>query len=168
MKTSNSIVNEEEFVLNKAKADFRVLINVTLLGICFTIFTFIVAIRPQLLTQNVFLTLQLACSIPFMTSSALARSKQGYTIRENKWDTFGYVTFILGYTFLINVVGLLLSYLISFNVGLIYFCVNAGLAVTYSAVDVSYDRHRLKGRAIKVVIFILLLVILGVLPALYY
>lgn len=157
---------DKEFLINKSKSDSRVLINVTLLGICFTLFTFIVTIKPELLNRNIYLTLQLVCAIPILMNSIFTRSKLGYTIQAKKWNDLGFITFLLGYSFLVNVVGILLISLISFKVGIIYFIVNIFSAIVYSYVDISYDKSRLRERLWKDGAFILLIIILGILPTL--
>ena len=115
---------ERELEVNKIKSEARIIINTSLLGICFTLFALIITIRPEILEDNFYLTLQLVCSIPLMLSSLLARSKMGYTKNARRWDVFGFVTFILSYTFLINVVGIFLISSISFFIGLIFFVIN--------------------------------------------
>ena len=99
-------------------------------------------------------------------SALFARSKLGYTIKARRWDNLGFFAFLLGYTFLINVVGILLISLISLKVGIIFFGVNILSPIVYSCVDISYDRNKLKERLLKDGFFILLVIILGILPAL--
>ncbi|HLC73947.1 MAG TPA: hypothetical protein VJH20_04905 [Candidatus Nanoarchaeia archaeon] len=155
---------DKSLFLNKSKSDSRVLINVTLLGICFTLFTLIITIKPELLQKNLNLTLQLVSAIPLFMASSFARSKLGYTKDANKWNNFGFTTFLIAYSFLINVVGILLISLTSILVGLIYFSVNIATSIGYSMTDIAYDRKRLTERIVKDLAFILIIIFLGILP----
>lgn len=151
--------------INQIKEDNRIRINVTLLGICFTLFTFLIAFNPPILKENIFLTLQLVCSIPLFMTSLLARTKASYTLGKSRWTNFGFITYIFAYAFLINVVGIFLISFISLLAGITFFGFNIVLALIYSALEISYDKSRLKERFFKDFIFILILVILGILPA---
>lgn len=159
---------EAELELNHKESESKNLVNVTLLGICFTIFTFILSIRPELLTKNYIIAVQLICSIPFLMSAILARSKSSYTIGVHKMQTFGYFTYVLGYTFLLNVIGLLTIYFISIQIGLIFFAVNILAALSYSVVSIVDGKSTWKRRLIKDLAFITIILILGVLPAFGY
>ena len=154
------------FLVNKTKEDNRIKMNVMLLGICFTMFTFLIAFNAELLKQNIFLTLQLVCSIPLFMTSLLARSKASYTLGRSRWTNFGFITYLLAYSFLINVVGIFLISFISVQIGIIFFILNMVLAVTYSFMEVSYDKLRIAERFVKDLVFVLILVLLGILPAL--
>jgi hypothetical protein len=99
-------------------------------------------------------------------SPLLARTKASYTPERNRWTNFGFITYLLAYAFLINVVGIFLISFISFFVGIIFFSANIVLAITYSIMEISYDTTRLKERLIKDLTFVIILVLLGILPAL--
>jgi len=157
---------DKQFLINHVKEDNRIKINVTLLGLCFTMFTFIAVFNLDLLKESLFLTLQLVCSIPLLMTSLLARSKASYTLGRNCWKKFGFLTYLLGYAFLINVVGIFLISFVSLFAGITFFIVNIILAMAYSFMEVSYDSARLKERFVKDLAFILILVLLGILPAL--
>ena len=157
---------DKEFELNKIKEESRLMINATLLGICFTAFTFLIALNVDLLKGNLLLTLQLVCSIPLFMTSLLARSKASYTLGRRGWKKLGFVTYLLGYAFLINVIGMFLISFIFLTVGLIFYVMNIGLAITYSTIEVIQDNFRFKERLVKDLTFILILVLLGILPSL--
>lgn len=156
---------KEDRELNQIKENNRIKINLALLGICFTLFTFLIAFNPELLKNNLFLTLQLVCSIPLFMTSILARTKSSYTQERKRWKSLGFITYLLGYAFLINVIGIFLIDFVTFSSGLIFFSVNIFLALTYSILEISYDSARLKERFFKDLAFILILVLLGILPA---
>jgi hypothetical protein len=149
----------------ESKEHNRILINITLLGICFTLFTFIVVFNQDLLKENLFLTLQLVCAIPLFMTSLLAKVKASYMFGKNRWATLGFETYLLAYAFLLNVVGIFLMLYVSYLAGIVFFIVNILSALTYSAVELSYDKSKFKERMMKDIYFILIIVLLGILPA---
>jgi hypothetical protein len=151
---------------NKLKANSRMLINNSLLGVCFALFTFIIAINPDLLKSNIFLASQLTLAIPFFLTSSFARSKLAYTKKPVKWDRYGFICFILAYTFLINVVGILLSTLVSLGIGLTFFGVCILSDLVYSYMDLSEKKDRIKSQIYKDIMFILIILVGGILPSL--
>ena len=155
---------DELSISNKAK--LRLDINRTLLAICFTLFTFIVAISPSLLKDNILIALQLTLAIPLLTSSLFSRSKITYAKNKKVWDRYGFITFLIAYSFLINIVGIFLSTITTIEIGLTFFGINIFLALIYSVIDVSEDKNKLKSRIIKDLSFILLIIFLGILPSL--
>lgn len=158
-------MEKESYVLNKDKAAFRISINLTLLGIAFTLFGLTINLKPELLFNSIFLTYQLVLSIPFLISSILARTKMPYG-NFKKWDRFGFITFIIGYSALINSVGLILSNFVSNQVSIIFFLANVLLAVIYSIVQVSCERNTLVQRIYQDLIFVILITLFGILPVL--
>lgn len=156
--------NKEEII--KSAAD-KVDVNLRLLGISFVIFTFIIVVNPQLLKNNILLALQLTLSIPLMMSSIFARQRLAQaTKRTREWYNYGFVTFILAYAFQINSIGIMLSYLLSIKIGLIFFLVNIINPITYSYMEVMDDNKKLKSRIYKDLLFISIIILLGVLPSL--
>jgi hypothetical protein len=151
-------------IQTKAKAKSE--INLWLLAIAFTLFTFIISVNPALVKNNIWLSLQLTLTIPLLSSSTFARTRQMHTKQPVAWDRYGFITFIVAYSFLVNVVGILLSTLVSKNIGLIFWGVNILLAITYSAIEVVEDRAKFSSRLTKDGFFILIIVLAGCLPAL--
>ena len=149
----------------RKKSEIRVRVNLTLLAMAFTLFTFISALNAQMLRDNVFLALQLTLAIPLIISSIFARSKLTYTKRTKKWSDYGFYTFIIAYTFLINSVGIILSYVISFKIALVFFLLNIGGALMYSMLDISEYKDNIKKRIKKDWIFLVGIVVLGILPS---
>lgn len=82
------------------------------------------------------------------------------------WNNFGYITFIISYGFLINVIGILVSTLISVPVAMIFFIANILLAITYSIVDISKNKDKIRIRVYKNIAFSAILLFLGILPSL--
>ncbi len=158
------MLKEED--IRKSKSSERSKINLSFLGTCFSLFTFIIAINSKILQSNFLLATELSIAIPFFLSSVFARTKLAYTRRPKMWDKFGYITFTIGYSFLLSVVGILLSTLVSVKIGMIFFSLNILMAITYSAFEVVESKDKLKSRILKDLFFIILLVIFGILPSL--
>lgn len=148
------------------KADKKNRANLSFLGICFSLFTFIIAIRSEILQDNYFVALQLTLAIPLFLSSMFARIKLGYTKRYKMWDSFGFVTFLVGYSFLISTIGILLSSGVDILLGMIFFGLNILVACIYSILEVIENKDKLKSRMLKDLFFIIMLVIFGILPSL--
>ncbi len=123
-------------------------LNRTLLAISFTVFALIVS-----LDKSLFL------------SSTFARSK---TDEKNvvRWENYAFFTFLIGYSFLLNVVGLLLSNAVSPLLGLLFFLVNILTASTYSFMKILDNKIKMKTRLLKDGFFLLLILLGGVLPSL--
>ena len=157
---------DKEFLINKTKEDNRIKINLTLLGICFTLFTFLIAFNPNLLKNNLFITLQLVCAIPLLMTSLLAKVKASYKLGKNRWATLGFETYLIAYAFLINVVGIFLLSSISLLAGFVFFIINILSALTYSVMELYYNPQKFYERVTKDLTFIAILIFLGILPAL--
>jgi len=148
----------------QAKAKSKMEINLWLLGIVFTLFTLIITINPDLIRQNNFLSLQLVLAIPLLCSSIFARSKLGHSQKVNLWETYGYLTYILAYSFLINVVGIFLSVLVNLQIGLVFWIGNILSALIYSLLEIIGDKEKIGSRIPKDLIFIIIIIMFGILP----
>ncbi|MFH0873605.1 MAG: hypothetical protein V1846_02055 [Candidatus Komeilibacteria bacterium] len=150
------------------KAQSKMTVNLYLLTIAFTIFTFIITINPSLVRNNIFLALQLTLAIPLLISSVFVRARISYATKEINWDRYGYVLFIVAYSFLINVVGILLAALVYVFIAWIFFGVNILCALLYSTIEIIEDHARVKSRVYKDGLFIAILFVLGILPILLF
>jgi hypothetical protein len=148
-----------------AKEHNRILINITLLGICFTLFTFIIVFNESLLKENQLLTLQLVCAIPLFMTSLLAKVKASHVLGKNRWASLGFHTYLLAYAFLINVVGIFLILFVSNISGFVFFSINILSALIYSGIELSYGKSGIVERIRKDLEFILIIIFLGILPA---
>ncbi len=145
----------------------RISINLNLIGISFAIFTFIIAVNPQLLLKNIFIPSQLVLAIPLLMSSLFARSRQMYDTKTNSmYGKFGRITFIIGYSFIINVIGILVSSVVSMNIGIMFFAANILLTLIYSGIQISRDEEKLRIRLYRDAPFFAIMILLGVLPSL--
>ncbi len=160
-------MKEGELDLLIGKAKIRASVNLTLLGLCLTIFTFIVTINPSLLQENLFVAVQLVLAIPLFITSTFVRSKLNYVVPiSNIWRNFGFVTFIVAYSFIINIIGILMSHIISSVIGVIFLCFNILLAILYSSFECIINKKKAKSRFFKDLFFSALIFFLGILPSL--
>jgi len=157
-----SFLNESDY---RKKSEIRVKVSRTLLGLAFGMFTFIAALNPDMLTENVFLALQITMAIPFLISSIFVRSRLSYEKRTKRMADYGLYTFLIAYTFLINSIGIMLASTISFYAALGFFLVNIFGALLYSYIDIIEHRDKLETRIKKDWIFILGVIVLGILPS---
>jgi hypothetical protein len=151
--------------LFKRKSSSKLAVNVRLIGVAFMIFVFIITMRPQIFDKQI-IAFQLILSIPFLLTSALSFSKLSYTQQAKQWDFLSWVTFLIGYTFLLNVVGIIVAVFLSRVMAMVFFVVNWILSLTYSYVDVYPNKKLYRKDVFKNAFFILLQIVLGVLPAL--
>lgn len=149
----------------RKKSDIHLNINLWLLSVSFTVFALIVSLNTALLRNTLF-SFQLVAAIPLFFTSILARSKMSFATKPQMWDDYGYITFLLGYAFLVDVVGTLFSYQVAPSGGIIFFAMNFVLAIIYSSIEVREDHSRLGNRVLKDSFFILIVLMGGVFPSL--
>ena len=150
----------------EVKAKLRLDVNRTLLGIIFTIFALIISLNPSLFQSSIWVPLQLTLAIPLLISSIFARSKLAHTNRIKIWENYGCSTFVSAYSFLINILGILISTSIGLNFSLIFIVVNILSALLYSTLEVIENKSKLKSRIKKDLFFIIILILGGILPIL--
>ena len=149
------------------KARTKIDVNLVLLATAFTVFTFIGLVNTDLLRENVPLSLQLTLAIPFLSSSIFARSKLVASDRaSDEWERYGFFTFIFGYSFLVNAVGLMLAAFTRPGIAVIFWLLNIVSALIYSLLEVSGKESTLGSRAYKDAVFIVLVLLGGIFPAL--
>ncbi|MFA6252466.1 MAG: hypothetical protein WCX74_03640 [Candidatus Paceibacterota bacterium] len=159
-------MKEKKEIIKKSAVD-KLNVNLWLLGVLFTVFTFLVATNAQVLRDNIIIAFQLTAAIPLMMSSIFARQRLAYSEkREKEWHVYGFIMFILAYSFLINSVGITIAYLVNIKVSILFFLINIINPIVYSYMEIMDDRTKIKSRIIKDGFFIIIVIILGVLPAL--
>lgn len=132
------------------------------------IFAFFTTInlRKEFLFQPLLLA-QLVLSMPLLLTSTLAYAKLGYREKIAAWALLGWVTFELGYAFLLNVIGILMATAISLPLAIVFFAASCCLALVYSIVDaVSTPGGYTTERLAKDLLFIVIQLTLGLLVAL--
>lgn len=138
-----------------------------LIAVAFTLFTFTISLNADLVRSDIFLALQLSISIPLYFSSVFTRAKIGSIPRQLLlWEVFGFLTFILAYGMTINVIGILLSKLVSVTIGLCFWSVNVASALAYSSLEIYSKEASFSSRSQKDLFFISILVLFGILPVL--
>ena len=151
---------------NKSAID-KLNVNLWLLGVLFTVFTFLIATNAQILRDNNLMAFQLTAAIPLMLSSIFARQRLAYAgKREKQWYDYGFITFILAYGFLINSIGIMMAFLINIKVSMLFFSINIINPLFYSYMEIMDDRGKIKSRIYKDLFFIIIIILLGVLPSL--
>jgi hypothetical protein len=150
---------------NEIKAKLRIDINRSLLAVCFTVFALIISLKPALLHQSVFVPLQLTLAVPLLISSIFARSRLAVIKHSSVLESYGYLTFIISYAFLVNVLGILLADAVGPGFGLTFLIFNVFISATYSAVEISAEHKKLPSRIRKDIFFLLLIFFGGILPA---
>ena len=147
------------------KANLGLNINRSLLAVCFTIFVLIITLSPKLFSNFVLVTIQLTIAIPLLLSSILAKTKAVSTKKYELWDSYGFITFLLGYSFLINVVGIILSKTLGLKFGLTFLGANIAISILYFLVELLEDKTKLRSKLKKNIFFIALIVLGGILPS---
>jgi|SRR3989344_4224485 len=148
------------------KTEIRVAINIALLTLVFAIFTLIITLNANILKENVLLALQLVLAIPLLMSSALSNLKLVTLQHAKKIDMLAHISFLVGYSFLINTIGILLALFVSLPISILFFAANIVMALIYSFILTSYDKKEIKIRLLEDAYFFISVVILGILPAL--
>jgi hypothetical protein len=152
---------------NPPKAANRISLNSQLLPAAIGIFFITVNLRSEILLQKA-VAIQLSLAIPLLLTSTLAYSKLGYREKVERWNVLGWVCFAIAYSFIINVIGILLANIVGKDLSTTFFLTVWSLAFIYSMIDVSYDRKVLKERFIKDFFVIFIQVSLGLFVALGY
>jgi len=158
------MIQKEKEIKSKSRLD----INRTLLGVIFTVFALIISLNPSLLRESFLVPLQLTLAIPLLLASTFARSKLAYTKKPKMWEKYGFFTFLLGYSFLINIIGIILSASISLYIGLAFLIFNILTSVTYSIFEIVEDKTKIKSRIKKDLLFSIILLFGGILPSIRF
>jgi hypothetical protein len=138
----------------------RITLCSSLLSIAIGIFFLTINLKAELL-ENKYLLFQLCSSIPIFLTAILSYSKAGYRTNYKPWDWLGWFTFTIGYSFIINVISILINIKINHSIAIYFLIVSAIGALIYSITDIVYDRQTLKERILKDSLFLSLLTFLG-------
>lgn len=141
----------------KDVAGMHVTFNSTFIFITVTLFTFIIAENGQLLKQDYFLGIQLILSILLFIYSSMSRSRN-LKYNSNRLNKFAITCFSCGLVFFLNSVGILIFYLVSKNLSILFFIFYITIFMTYYTI-IGIDRHELK-KKIKVKKDLLILLII--------
>jgi len=144
------------------KANTKLMMNSMLAGAVVSIFFLISSLQPQLLKDNPLLALQITVAIPFLITACIVSSYTDETPNSRLWYNFGWFTFIVGYAFTINAIGIILGLITSVALSLIFFACSIILPLVYSFILVQFESKSISERIIRDSIFIALQVILGI------
>jgi hypothetical protein len=147
------------------KSSSRIALNTSLLSVAVGIFFLVVSLKAQLIVPQL-VAAQLVFPIPLLLTSILAYSKVGYRSQTERWDALGWITFVLAYAMILNVIGILLNTTVSEAVSVSFFGLSWAMAVIYSLVDISYAREHARERMAKDALFIGTQAVLGLLVVL--
>ena len=153
---------------DKNKLSLYTAVNSTMLTMCIIMFTFIAAstLGRTILTENYFFTLQLVLAIPliFLTISSNIHAVH----MGRQWHKISFVSLTLAYGFLMNVIGLLLSFFTPAKIFLVFFGVYILTIFAKSTIKLSYEKNpdARRERIFKDIFYILVSVFGGILPAL--
>ena len=154
---------EDFFQTNPQKASAKVTINSFMMGSLFFILTLIWSLNPEKFSLSIIT--QLVLAIPLLFISSLAYSKIGYWKEVKLWDYLGWFTNNLGNIFILNVIGLMTSKLY-LSLAWIYFSLIVMLMVIYSWINFVYSPYALREKAFKLIFFLVVLLLGGILPLL--
>jgi hypothetical protein len=156
-------------VKREIKTGIRVGVNSTLITAGFVIFGLVFALNPEILRNNRFISLQIVSSIPLLLSATLARTRSIYAVKHiGLFKTFHAICFESGYAMIINSIGILLSIYTDVYVITVYFTLNVILSLIFSVLEVAEEKDKLFERVWKDGLFITLIILLGLLPALKF
>jgi hypothetical protein len=150
----------------KQKANIRLNINLRLLTVSFAIFALTISLNISLFKENILVPMQLVLTIPLLMTSIFARSRLVHSRRADLWEKFGFLTFVISYAFLINVVGILISITLGSIFGLVFLFFNIFMAMSYSIFEVIEERAKITSRILKDLFFAFILLFGGILPSL--
>lgn len=140
-------------------------LTLRLIGVIITIFVLIITLKPSLIKDNLMIAFQIVLSIPLLISSHFFNVRHIRHGRDYGFGPMSSVCFLLGYGFLINVVGIIFSVIVSKYAGLVFFVINILLSFIYSYVVLRADREKFWRRVKRDAFFALLVICLGIIPS---
>lgn len=151
----------------KFKLETENWIDVTIISVSITLFALIAGLKPIILSSNIAFALQLVLTLPLFMCCIFIRSKVLFSKAKRRWGTLQDICFTLGYGFFINSVGILLSYFVPINIVMVFFLANILLSLIRQYLKIiEGDRKKTFVRMAREISYILIMVLLGILPAL--
>ena len=157
---NNSPMDETALRINKVNT--RLMINSMLLGAVVSMFFLVTSLQKELLQENHLLALQMVLAVPFFVTACIASAHNGKKENERLWYNFGWITFIIGYAFTLNSIGIIISSITSLFIGLIFFTTSIILPLIYTLFLVVLEDKKISERLIKDFVFIALQIVLGI------
>jgi len=147
------------------RSSMEVAIGSRLLGVAMTIFILILAIKSELLSYTI-MTAQLVLAIPFLMAAMISNSKIVDDNTLKRYLIVNRITSAIASAFLFNTIGLLVAKYVSLTIGIIFFSVFIVLLLVLVFIDL--DKTTLRNKMMSEILIIILMIVLGLLPALEY
>lgn len=144
------------------KVNTKLMINSMLLGAVVSMFFLVSSLQQKILSDHPLLALQMVLAVPFLVTACIASTFIGKEENRKMWYNFGWFTFLIGYAFTLNSIGIIISSVTSIAIGLTFFTFSCGLPLIYSFMLVKYENGNAKERIIKDGIFIAIQLLFGV------
>ena len=145
------------------RSSMEVTIGSRLLGVAITIFILIVTIKSELLAYTV-MTAQLILALPFLMAAMISNSKIVNQKTLGSYRILNRVTSAIASAFLFNTLGLMVAKYVSFVIGILFFVIFILLLIVLIFIDL--DKTTTQNKLISEVLMIVLMITLGLLPAL--
>jgi len=147
------------------RSSMEVAIGSRLLGVTITIFILILAIKSELLSYTI-MTAQLVLAIPFLMAAMISNSKIVDDNTLKRYLLVNRTTSAIASAFLFNTIGLLVAKYVSLTIGIIFF--SAFIVLLLILVFIDLDKTTLRNKMMNEILIIILMLVLGLLPALEY
>jgi hypothetical protein len=147
------------------RSNMEVAIDSRLLGVAITIFILILTIKFELLSYTI-MTAQLILALPFLMAAMISNSKIVNQRTLKSYHVINRITSAIAIAFLFNTLGLMVAKYISFTIGIIFFGIFILLLVALIFID--FDKSTVINKIMTEVLMIVLMIALGLLPALGY
>ena len=141
----------------------RTKLSNVLIGVAISSLFFISAFNPEIFKTNVWFVSQLILSVPILLSAALFSSKIITAKNPFGVKIYSSLLFSVGYAFIMNAVGIIVSMLAGANIAPIFFGINILNALIYSGVMIVSEKQKFSHRLYKDAMFIITLIVGGVL-----
>ena len=157
---------EEKVEIVISKVNTKLMINSMLLGAMVSMFFLVASLQPEIFKENYLLSIQMVLAIPFFVTACISSTYMGKKINKKLWYNFGWFTFIVGYAFTLNSIGIIISTITSIWIGVIFFASSITLSLSYTLFLVILEDKNPRERIVKDIFFIILLFGFGVIAIL--
>jgi len=150
---------------NPVMAEARLHINSFIMGSLFTVLALLLTLSQEKISAIIIS--QMVISIPLILFASLSYTKTGYERSHRIWYRFGWITNNLGYLLFLNSVGLMIIFFSWRTIGFLYFGAIILLASAYYFLNIASQPGTRKEHLLKLLLWIVVVVIGGVIPSLY-
>ena len=145
------------------RSSMEIAIDSRLLGVIITIFILILTIKSEVLNYTI-MTAQLILAIPFLLGAMISNSRivDGQTLK--RYHIVNRVTSAIAFALIFNTIGLLISKYVSLALGMLFFL---GVIVVMTVlIFIDLDKSAWKNKLLYEILMMVLMVALGIIPAL--